>query len=84
MKLSQDPQCNQSTKTFHPNKVMFTDSSGWVLNIFLIFLIYLFLTVLGLFCYANFSLVVESRSSSLLMVPGLIIEVASLVAKQGL
>ena len=45
--------------------------------------IYLFLTVLDPHCCVGFSLVVESRGYSLLVVRGLLIEVASLVVELG-
>ena len=43
--------------------------------------IYLFLAVLGLHCYKHFSLVVASRGYSPVALLGLLIAVASLVAK---
>ena len=49
---------------------------------FLIF-IYLFLTVLGPHCCVGFSLVVESRGYSLVVLCGPLIEVASLVVELG-
>ena len=45
---------------------------------------YLFMAVLGLFCYLDFSLVVASRAYFLVAVRGLLTAVASLVAEQGL
>ena len=44
-----------------------------------LFFIYLFLAVLGLCCYAGFSLVVASGGCSLVVVHGLLTEVAFLV-----
>ena len=46
--------------------------------------IYLFLTLLGLHCCTGFPLVVASGGSSLAVVCGLLIAVASLVAKHQL
>ena len=48
---------------------------------YFILFIYLFLTVLGLHCCSDFSLVAQSRGYSLVVVCGLLIVVASLVAE---
>ena len=45
---------------------------------------YLFMAVLGLFCYLDFSLVVASRAYFLVAIRGLLTAVTSLVAEQGL
>ena len=49
-----------------------------------VFLIYLFLAVLGLCCCMDFSLVVESGSDSLVVVCRFLIVMASLAVKHGL
>ena len=46
--------------------------------------VYLFLSVLCLGCYSGFYLVTASRGYSLVVVPGLLIAMASLVAEHGL
>ena len=46
--------------------------------------IYLFLAVVGLHCYASFSLIVANVGYSLVVAHGLLIEMASLVAEDRL
>ena len=50
----------------------------------LTYLIILFLPVLGLLYWAGFSLVAVTGGCSLLLVPGLLVAVASLIAQRGL
>ena len=52
--------------------------------LFLLHFIYLFLAVLGLHCYTGFSPVAACESYSLVVVPGLLDTVASLIAQHGL
>ena len=52
-------------------------------NLYFIYLCISLLAVLGLHCCAGFSLVVVSRGCSLIVVCGLLIAVASLVAEHG-
>ena len=62
-------------------------SQGVAIYLFIFKLTYLiisFLAVLGLLYWAGFSLVVESGGHSLLLVPGLLIAVASLIAQRRL
>ena len=63
------PHCYHSLKHYRPFNINFT---------------YLFLAVLGLCCCGSFSLVAESRCSSLVMVRGLLIVVASLAGEHEL
>ena len=49
-----------------------------------LFIYYFFLAVLGLHCYAGFSLVIESRGYSRVAVSGLLSAVASLLVERGL
>ena len=58
----------------------------WILRLysFFFFTMYLFLTLLGLCCYAGFSLAAASKGYSLVAVHRFLIVVASLVVEYGL
>ena len=67
-------------------RILTTGSPGKSLYqlLFFIYNFYLFLAVLGLCCWMGFSLIAASRGCSPVVVRGLLIAVASPVAKHGL
>ena len=70
--------------SFNPHSYPISQEfSRFFLFFFFILFIYLFLAVLGLPCYLDFSLVVAGRGYSL-VAHGLLIAMSSLVAEHGL